>query len=284
MIDLHVHSTFSDGSETPMALAVAAASSGLTAMALTDHDTMRGVNPFLEACSAHGLRGIAGVEVSAEYSHGTMHILGYLVQPGNVELENALESMRAGRGDRNQVILEKLNALGLVMTWDEVAAKAGEDVVGRPHFAMVMLDKGYVKTKEEAFDRYLAKGKVAYVSPTLASDSRTLKVRFDFPNPDLKLKPQMYADVTLTLAQAEGVTIPDSALIDTGLRQVVFVETAPGSFEPRAVRVGVRGGGQAQILAGVNEGEKVVIKANFLLDSESRLRAALNKVIKGSGQ
>jgi len=163
MIDLHVHSTFSDGSETPMALAVAAASSGLTAMALTDHDTMRGVNPFLEACSAHGLRGIAGVEVSAEYSHGTMHILGYLVQPGNVELENALESMRAGRGDRNQVILEKLNALGLVMTWDEVAAKAGEDVVGRPHFAMVMLDKGYVKTKEEAFDRYLAKGKVAYV-------------------------------------------------------------------------------------------------------------------------
>jgi len=128
------------------------------------------------------------------------------------------------------------------------------------------------------------KGKVAYVSPTLAPDSRTLKVRFDFPNPELKLKPQMYADVTLTLAQADGVTIPDSALIDTGVRQVVFVETTPGAFEPRAVRVGVRGGGKAQIVAGINEGDKVVVKANFLLDSESRLRAVLNKISGGSGQ
>ena len=128
------------------------------------------------------------------------------------------------------------------------------------------------------------KGRVTYVFPYLSPDSRTLKVRFDFPNPELKLKPQMYADVTLTLAQAAGITIPDSALIDTGVRQVVFVETAPGSFEPRAVKVGIRGGGKAQIIAGVNEGEKVVMKANFLLDSESRLRAALNKVIGGSGQ
>jgi Cu(I)/Ag(I) efflux system membrane fusion protein len=74
------------------------------------------------------------------------------------------------------------------------------------------------------------------------------------------------------------VTIPDSALIDTGVRKVVFVETAPGTFEPREVKVGVRGEGKALVLAGVREGEKVVVKANFLLDSESRLRAALTKV------
>jgi Cu(I)/Ag(I) efflux system membrane fusion protein len=70
----------------------------------------------------------------------------------------------------------------------------------------------------------------------------------------------------------------------TNVRQVVFVETTPGSFEPRVVRVGVRGGGKAQVVAGVNEGEKVVVKANFLLDSESRLRAVLNKMTGGSGQ
>ncbi len=122
------------------------------------------------------------------------------------------------------------------------------------------------------------KGKVAYVSPYLSSESRTLKVRFDFPNPELKLKPQMYADVTLALAQAEGVTILDSAVIDTGVRQIVFVETAPGTFEPRAVKIGVRGADQVQIVAGIKEGEKVVVKANFLLDSESRLRAALQKM------
>lgn len=122
------------------------------------------------------------------------------------------------------------------------------------------------------------KGRVAYVFPYLSPESRTLKVRFDFPNPKLVLKPQMYADVSLALAAARGVTVPDSALIDTGVRKVAFVETAPGTFEPREVKVGVRGDGKAQVLAGVKEGEKVVVKANFLLDSESRLRAALTKM------
>ncbi len=128
------------------------------------------------------------------------------------------------------------------------------------------------------------KGTVAYVFPFLTPESRTLKVRFDFPNPALTLKPQMYVDVTLALAQAPGVSIPDSAVIDTGVRQVVFVETTPGTFEPRQVKSGVRGGGKVQIVAGIKAGEQVVVKANFLLDSESRLRAALNKAIGGGGQ
>ncbi len=119
------------------------------------------------------------------------------------------------------------------------------------------------------------KGRVAYVYPTLSADTRTLKVRFDFPNPGLRLKPQMYADVFLDLASATGVTIPDSALIDTGLRQIVFVDLGGGTLEPREVTVGVRGEGKAQILSGVKEGEQVAVRANFLLDSESRLRAAI---------
>ncbi len=119
------------------------------------------------------------------------------------------------------------------------------------------------------------KGRVAYVYPTLSADTRTLKVRFDFPNPGLRLKPQMYADVSLDLVSATGVVIPDSALIDTGLRRIVFVDLGGGRLEPREVAVGVRGDGKAQILSGVKEGERVAVRANFLLDSESRLRAAL---------
>ncbi len=119
------------------------------------------------------------------------------------------------------------------------------------------------------------KGRVAYIYPTLSADTRTLKVRFDFPNPGLRLKPQMYADVLLDLESASGVAIPDSALIDTGLRQIVFVDLGGGSLEPREVKVGVRGDGKAQILSGVKEGERVAVRANFLLDSESRLRAAI---------
>ncbi len=121
-------------------------------------------------------------------------------------------------------------------------------------------------------------GRVAYVYPYLNPESRTLKVRFEFQNPDLVLKPAMFADVTLALETGEGVVIPDSAIMDTGVRRVVFVETSSGTFEPREIRVGVRGDGRAEVLSGVAEGEKVVVRANFLLDSESRLRAALTKM------
>jgi Cu(I)/Ag(I) efflux system membrane fusion protein len=125
------------------------------------------------------------------------------------------------------------------------------------------------------------KGRVAFIYPTFSPETRTLKVRFEFPNPGLRLKPQMYANVSLDLDSVVGVVIPDSALIDTGLRQIAFVDTGNGGFEPREVKVGVRGGGKAQILSGVKEGEKVAVGANFLLDSESKLRAALTKMTGG---
>ena len=117
-------------------------------------------------------------------------------------------------------------------------------------------------------------GRVAFVFPILDPQSRTLKVRLEFPNPGLVLKPGMYVDVSPDLEKREGIVVPDSAVIDTGVRQVVFVEK-DGTFQPREVRVGSRGDGQALIVSGVAEGERVAVRANFLLDSELRLRAAL---------
>jgi len=125
------------------------------------------------------------------------------------------------------------------------------------------------------------KGRVSFIYPTLSPETRTLKVRFEFPNPGLRLKPQMYVNVSLDLQEVTGVVIPDSALIDTGLRQIVFVDAADGTFEPREVKVGVRGDGKAQILSGLKAGEKVAVGANFLLDSESKLRAALTRMTGG---
>ena len=126
------------------------------------------------------------------------------------------------------------------------------------------------------------KGRVAFIYPTFSPETRTLKVRFDFPNPGLRLKPQMYANVALDLHSVTGVVVPDSALIETGVRVIAFVDAGGGSFEPREVKVGVRGNGKAQILSGVKEGEKVAVGANFLLDSESKLRAALTKMTGGA--
>jgi RND family efflux transporter MFP subunit len=126
------------------------------------------------------------------------------------------------------------------------------------------------------------KGRVAFIYPTFSPETRTLKVRFEFPNPGLRLKPQMYANVSLDLHSVTGVVVPDSALIETGVRVIAFVNAGDGSFEPREVKVGVRGSGKAQILSGVKAGENVAVGANFLLDSESKLRAALTKMTGGA--
>ena len=124
-------------------------------------------------------------------------------------------------------------------------------------------------------------GRVSFIYPTFSPETRTLKVRFEFPNPGLRLKPQMYANVSLDLRGVTGVVIPDSALIETGVRQIVFIDAGDGSFEPREVKVGIRGDGKAQILSGVKAGDKVAVGANFLLDSESKLRAAFTKMTGG---
>lgn len=126
-------------------------------------------------------------------------------------------------------------------------------------------------------------GRVAYVYPYINPETRTLKVRFEFPNRDLVLKPAMYVDVSLRAQEQVGIVVPESAVLDSGLRKVVFVEPSPGRFEPREVRTGVRGDGKVQIVSGVQEGELVVVRANFLLDSESRLRSALSASAERSG-
>ena len=163
MIDLHTHSTFSDGSLTPTELIEAAAAAKLTALALTDHDTTAGLPRFLAAAAQHGgIRGITGVELSAEHHPGAMHILGYFFDLHHAGLQEQLGNLRAGRNERNRKILEKLCALGLELTWDEVHALAGGDVVGRPHFARAMIARGHVTDKDEAFQKFLARGRPAY--------------------------------------------------------------------------------------------------------------------------
>lgn len=163
MIDLHCHSTFSDGSLTPEQLVEEAVNIGLTALALTDHDTVAGLPRFLAAGAGKPVRLVPGVELSVDCSSGVMHMLGYWMDVANPELVRQLEWVRDARTLRNRTMLDKLNALGFGMTWDDVQACAGEDVVGRPHFAQVMLQKGYAKDKNEVFDKWLGNGKPAYV-------------------------------------------------------------------------------------------------------------------------
>ena len=133
------------------------------------------------------------------------------------------------------------------------------------------------------FDPTMAlSARVSYVYPQLALETRTLRVRFDVDNPELRLKPGMYVDVELATRLGEGIVVPDSAILDSGVRQLVFVETAPGRFAPREVEVELRADGKALVSEGLVAGERVAVKANFLLDSESRLRAAIASMANGT--
>jgi len=127
-------------------------------------------------------------------------------------------------------------------------------------------------------------GKVAFLYPTLDPATRTLRARLDVPNKDMHLRPGMYVDATLALAGAEGIVVPIEAIVDTGEVQYVFVDKGGGHFEPRRVRVGMQTDESAQILDGVTEGESVVTTGNFLLDSESRLRATIESGEKPAAQ
>jgi membrane fusion protein, copper/silver efflux system len=133
------------------------------------------------------------------------------------------------------------------------------------------------KITVQAYPGQVFEGQVAFVYPTLNAQTRTAKVRIEVPNPDLLLKTDMYA--TVEIAAPEGSTpvlaVPDSAVLDTGTRQTVLVDRGGGRFEPRVVKLGARADGYATILEGLREGEKVVVGANFLIDAESNLRAAL---------
>jgi Cu(I)/Ag(I) efflux system membrane fusion protein len=114
-------------------------------------------------------------------------------------------------------------------------------------------------------------GKVKLIYPFLDAKTRTAKLRIEIPNPGLKLKPEMYVQATVRISQSPSLVIPSAAILDTGTRRVVWVETAPGVFQPRDVKTGVRAGKEVQILSGLNIGEKVAITGGYLIDSEAQL-------------
>jgi len=164
-IDLHAHTTASDGSLTPTELVRKAAEIGLSALAVTDHDTLGGLAEALVAAADLGLELVPGVELSVEDEGGRFHLLGYDFDPTNAALGEKLATLRANRADRNERMGRKMLELGLPVTMADVRAEAGEDaeVIARPHFAQALIKKGIVRSVSEAFDRYLASGKPLYL-------------------------------------------------------------------------------------------------------------------------
>lgn len=162
-IDLHTHSVYSDGSDSPDEIVRRAKALGLHAVALTDHDTTAGLTEFMEAGARKGLLTIPGIELSCEYKGRDVHVLGYRIRYGEASLEDKLKAVRAEREERNQRMLQKLSELGYPLTYEEVCEQSHGAIVSRVHFALALWKKGYVESKNEAFDRLIGNGGPAYL-------------------------------------------------------------------------------------------------------------------------
>jgi Cu(I)/Ag(I) efflux system membrane fusion protein len=148
-----------------------------------------------------------------------------------------------------------------------------------------LMKEGLVATLElKAFPRRTFEGKVMFVDPFLDANTRTVRVRLAFPNPGGDLRPEMFGEVTLQTAPHEALTIPADAVIDSGATKVVFVALADGKFQPREVELGQSDGLAVEVVAGLAAGERVVTRANFLIDSESRLRSSLDALGDPAGE
>lgn len=160
-VDLHTHSRYSDGSESPAEIVAAAGAIGLSAVALTDHDILDGVEEARQAAAGLEVDFVPGTELSVEWRGKGMHLLVYWIDADS-PLALELETIQRYRVDRNREMVDALNGLGIDITIEELKTEAGQGVIGRPHFAAILVRKGAVATIQDAFDRYLAAGKPAY--------------------------------------------------------------------------------------------------------------------------
>jgi Cu(I)/Ag(I) efflux system membrane fusion protein len=192
-------------------------------------------------------------------------------QDGDIVERSAVNGMRAAPGD----VLFRISDHDVVWVLADVAERD-----------LSLLEVGQkADVRLRAYPERVFSGKVALIYPHLMAETRTARIRIELPNPDDVLKPDMYADVEIaTGTEAPVVTVSNSAVIDSGERQIVLLDKGDGRFEPRAVKLGRRGGGHVEIIEGLAEGDKVVVSANFLIDAESNLKAALNGLVGGKSQ
>lgn len=163
-VDLHVHSTASDGKFSPEEIVAKAAGLGLRVMALTDHDSIEGVVPALRAAKAFpDLKLIPGVEISTDMPEGQAHVLGYFIDFHGDDLKSALAMFRNSREGRAEGMVKKLRDLGMEIEWERVQEIAGDGAVGRPHIAQALLEKEYISSFNEAFNKYIGQDGPAYV-------------------------------------------------------------------------------------------------------------------------
>ena len=232
IVDLHVHSTASDGTYTPEEVAKLAKTIGLSAIALTDHDTIDGLDAFQKTGNTLGIETITGIEFAAlweKHHRPEIHIVGLGFDPDHPALLERMKDIQNSRDVRNQKMCEKLSSIGLHITLDEVAANAGGEIITRAHFANVLLKKGYIAKKEDAFSRYISTGLPGYVEREFLSPELCIRTIKEAGGAAVLAHPTLYG---LNMAQLEELC---EELIPYGLDGIECQYSTYSSAETKTI-------------------------------------------------
>lgn len=201
MIDLHAHTTASDGEKTPTELIDMALEKNLEAIAITDHDTVDGIREAYEYSKDKDILFVPGIELEANVEKGQMHILGLFIDFENPELNEILAKIKEGRNRRNEFFIKEFNKMGFEITLDELKEVSGGKIIGKPHFAKIFLRKNYIQTKAEIFDNYFNKPPLNTVG----------KASF---SPEVLIKAIKNANGIAILAHPQSLKLDDSDLVE----------------------------------------------------------------------
>ncbi len=175
-VDLHIHTKFSDGFHSPIEIINFVAKKKISIISITDHDTIDGINGTISVGLNYGIEVIPGVELSSEIDEREIHILGYFIDINNSELKNKLKFFREERTKRAEKIVHNLNDAGLKISFSDIESESKNSVIGRPHIAQALLNKGYVSNLYEAFNKYLGNDSATYEKKTFLSISEAVKL------------------------------------------------------------------------------------------------------------
>ena len=205
VVDLHLHTTASDGRLTPTELINLVGGKGLQAVAVTDHDSTEGLAEAFGAAAAFPqLTLIPGIELSTDVPGNEIHLLGYFIQYDDNSFQETLKKFRLGRLNRGRGMVEKLREMGFAIEWERVQQIAGEGAVGRPHVARAMLEKGYIRQLKEAFDQYIGRNGPAYVEREKLTAEQSISMIGGLGGAAVLAHPAYLPDLDNTVKELKG--------------------------------------------------------------------------------
>jgi predicted metal-dependent phosphoesterase TrpH len=230
--DLHLHTTFSDGTMTPTEIIRLCVERGLKVISISDHDTTNGLPEAFEvAKSFPGLTIIPGIELSTDVPGGEIHVLGYFVDHNDVDLQKVLQTFRESREGRGEGMVKKLREMNIDITWERVKEIAGEASIGRPHIASALVEAGYVKYPKDAFDKYIGREGPAYVERMKLTPEDAIKLLLDHGAVPVMAHPT-YSASKSDRSEVESI---GEILADLKAAGLVGMEVYYGDYTPEQV-------------------------------------------------